>query len=379
MGRIPSSLLLAAIILSAGCLAPEGTDLIGHEFRDPPEAPDFTLLNQSGSNVSLSDFYGGVVVVAFVYTSCPDVCLVISSNLDYVHDNLGQYHDSVEIISITIDPARDTVGHLANWTTNMGYEWDHLTHDRGSLIQQVWDDWNVVVDADHIANSLPPEDAMVRFALLYPDNSAFAVDAKCTDPWNGSCFESGDHFAEFAFNDAGIAYDIEAGRIGNWTSNDSWSWDLYSWDSKNETWVKENNNDPSSIEVGLDGHLAWVASGANISNLPDGVDCDGRGWIMGVGEYAHCMCDEGWERKQGDWLSCAQKGQSEDNVSNGDQGHDNHSTSSDPHDESLLQYEVGHTTVTFIIDKEGRKRVYYSGINWDVGEFLHDVKELVDE
>ena len=31
------------------------------------------------------------------------------------------------------------------------------------------------------------------------------------------------------------------------------------------------------------------------------------------------------------------------------------------------------------VDKDGKKRVYYSGINWDVDEFLHDIKELADE
>ena len=372
------AIILAAMVMVPGCLDSGGPDLIGKEYREPPVAPNFTLINQSGEEVSLSDFAGEVVVVAFIYTSCPDVCLAISSNLDYIHDNLGEYHESVNIISITIDPARDTIGHLHNWTENMGYEWNHLTHDKGSEIQQVWDDWNVVVDASHIANSLPPDDAMVRFAVLYPDNSTFATDTKCIDPWNGSCFENGASLAEFAFNSSGIGYDIERGTIGNWTSNDSWTWGLYSWNSTNETWVKEAINDPSTIEVGLDTNLAWVASGANISNLPEGVDCDGRGWIMGQGEYAHCMCDDGWEREKGDWLSCIQKGSSD---SSADEGHanGNNSESSDPHDESLLRYEVGHTTVTFIIDKEGKKRVYYSGINWDVDEFLHDIRELADE
>ena len=370
--------LLAVVILLPGCLESGGPDLIGSEYRDPPTAPNFTLINQNGDNVSLSDFEGDVVVVAFIYTSCPDVCLAISSNLDYIHENLGQYHDSVNVISITIDPARDTVGHLSNWTANMGYEWDHLTHDKGSEIQQVWDDWNVVVDASHIANSLPPEDAMVRFAVLNPDNSTFITNTKCVDPWNGSCFVNGASLAEFAFNESGIEYDIEKGIVGNWTSNNSWTWDLYSWDSENDTWTHEESNDPGSIGVGLDTHLAWVASGANVSNLPDGVDCDGRGWIMGQGKYAHCMCDDGWERKQGDWLSCVQKGSSESST-NEDNTLENHSVSSEPHDESLLQYEVGHTTVTFIIDKVGKKRVYYSGTNWDVDEFLHDIKELADE
>jgi hypothetical protein len=80
------------------------------------------------------------------------------------------------------------------------------------------------------------------------------------------------------------------------------------------------------------------------------------------------MCDEGWERQEDDWLSCIAEGSSSDSS--------NHS---DPHEGSLGEYEIGHSTVTFIIDKEQRKRVAYSGINWDVNEFLQDIKTLADE
>ena len=80
------------------------------------------------------------------------------------------------------------------------------------------------------------------------------------------------------------------------------------------------------------------------------------------------MCDDGYERSDGDWLSCivTSTGSSDDDGA-------------DPHEESLGQYEVGHTTVTFILDKQLRKRVAYSGIYWEADEFLHDLKELVDE
>ena len=110
------------LLLFSGCMAPREPEIIGTEYRDPPSAPNFNLINQDGANISLSDFQGKVIVVAFIYTSCPDVCLIISSNLDYVRQNLGEYSDDVELISITIDPARDTVPHLKDWTDARGYD-----------------------------------------------------------------------------------------------------------------------------------------------------------------------------------------------------------------------------------------------------------------
>ena len=125
--------ILALSFLLAGCIDPEGTEILGTEYRNPPDAPDFTLKNQFGEDVSLSDFDGKVVVVAFIYTACPDVCLIISSNIDYVSQNLGSESESVEFISITIDPARDTTQRLLEWTAAREYDWNHLTHDRGSV------------------------------------------------------------------------------------------------------------------------------------------------------------------------------------------------------------------------------------------------------
>ena len=82
------SLVIAALFVSAGCLDSGGIDIKGTEYRDPPDAPEFNLTNQHGDSVSMADFEGRVVVVAFIYTSCPDICLIISSNLDYVGKNL---------------------------------------------------------------------------------------------------------------------------------------------------------------------------------------------------------------------------------------------------------------------------------------------------
>ena len=90
---------------------------------------------------------------------------------------------------------------------------------------------------------------------------------------------------------------------------------------------------------------------------------------MGSGGAAHCMCDEGFERPEGDWLSCFSEGTAGSDLDN----------DTDPHEESLGLYEVGHSTVTFILDNQMRKRVAYSGINWSPDDLLHDVQALADE
>jgi peroxiredoxin len=38
---------------------------------------------------------------------------------------------------------------------------------------------------------------------------------------------------------------------------------------------------------------------------------------------------------------------------------------------------VGHSTVTFILDKEGKKRVAWVGSDWSTDEFLEDILALI--
>ena len=60
------------------------------------------------------------------------------------------------------------------------------------------------------------------------------------------------------------------------------------------------------------------------------------------------------------------------NHSEGD-GHEN-----DEHEDDA--YEVGHsTTITFLVDRNGMKRVAWSGSSWSVDDLLADVHTLIDE
>ncbi len=359
--------VVSIILLSSGCLGQGDGDLefLGIEYRDPPAAPNFVLFDQNGEVFELSDHGGKVIVVAFVYTACPDICLIISSNLDYVDKNLGGSSDDVVLISVTIDPARDTISHLSEWTENRGYEWYHLTGPVSTL-QQTYRSWNVIIDNEHISASEPPESGLNRLVLLYPDNSSSILEQRGFGK-NGSDFISG---ATLEYNITSNLGDgpNSSGTIDGWTSDEDWNWVLHYWDSDSEIWV-ESQESSSSIMMDSETHLAWISSNSNTSMAPPGEDCNGHGWIMGSGSTAHCMCDDGYERADSDWLSCNMIGSMENNSTE----------SQDPHHESLGEYEVGHSTTTFIVGKEMRKRVAYSGIFWDADEFLQDIITLVNE
>ncbi len=78
-----------------------------HKLRIGEQVPDFTLRNQAGREVRLSDLRGRPVALDFIYTRCPlpDVCPRLSANFARIQKRFGK---RITLVSITIDPQYDT-------------------------------------------------------------------------------------------------------------------------------------------------------------------------------------------------------------------------------------------------------------------------------
>ena len=113
MDRMFSIFLSLLIISSSGCLSGEVDEFYGEDISPPISVDDFVLVDENGDTVSMSDFEGKVVVVAFLFTRCPDICPVVSANLAFVEQELGDLHgSSVQILTVTVDPWTDNASCL---------------------------------------------------------------------------------------------------------------------------------------------------------------------------------------------------------------------------------------------------------------------------
>lgn len=95
-------------------------------------APDFALLDADGREVRLADFRGKVVVLNFIYASCPDVCPLHSERIAKIQAmvNRTPMRDLVAFITITTDPERDTPAVLKDYGAAHGLDpvnWVFLT------------------------------------------------------------------------------------------------------------------------------------------------------------------------------------------------------------------------------------------------------------
>jgi protein SCO1/2 len=81
----------------------QGTDL------GAVPAPDFQLVDQTGSIVSLAQVHGHPVVLTFLYTHCPGPCQVMAEKLHLTVEALGQEALRVAWVAVSLDPKGDTL------------------------------------------------------------------------------------------------------------------------------------------------------------------------------------------------------------------------------------------------------------------------------
>jgi cytochrome oxidase Cu insertion factor (SCO1/SenC/PrrC family) len=135
--------LAFALLITPGCVSEEIDEFYGEDINPPIAVEEFVLIDDKGEYVAMSQFEGKVVVVAFLFTRCPDICPVVSANLAFIAQELGEMHGtSVQIVTVTVDPWTDNSSVLGNYADVRGLSWPHLT---GSVedLEPVWMNFDV--------------------------------------------------------------------------------------------------------------------------------------------------------------------------------------------------------------------------------------------
>ncbi len=101
--------------------------------------PNVTLVTHEGKSVRFFDdlLKGKVVMLNFIYTSCPDVCSVETARLVRVQEILGdRVGKDIFMYSITIDPANDTPEVLQRYARKFGVApgWSFLSGNETDIL-----------------------------------------------------------------------------------------------------------------------------------------------------------------------------------------------------------------------------------------------------
>ena len=75
-------------------------------------APEITLAGSDGQPLNLARFKGKVVLLAFGFSNCGEVCPITLATLAGARKKLGAEAAHVQVVYVTVDPERDTAAQM---------------------------------------------------------------------------------------------------------------------------------------------------------------------------------------------------------------------------------------------------------------------------
>ncbi len=148
MTRLPQ--VIGAVLLLfgttlAGCAEPPyESPFLGDEEVPAPTVSGVTLVDSNNTSWSLDLMRGDVLVVAFIFTRCPDVCLATESNMIAISNHYpADNRSNLTFISIALDPWSDTAADMDGFADTYGADWLHLTAVGAGTADQGYPDLEV--------------------------------------------------------------------------------------------------------------------------------------------------------------------------------------------------------------------------------------------
>ncbi len=97
--------------------------------------PDFNFTNQHGKSITPNTFEDKIYVSDFFFTSCPTICPTVKVQMRRIYDKY-QSDDRLLMVSHTLDPKRDTVKKLLDYSKKLqleGDKWHFVTGEKDAL------------------------------------------------------------------------------------------------------------------------------------------------------------------------------------------------------------------------------------------------------
>ena len=144
--------LALAFVMVPGTDAPAHKSILKVEFAERRALnvliDNFVLTDQNGERVEFRKLRGKPVVINFMYTSCPDVCPLLTASLKIVREHMkpAEARD-IRFLSITTDPEVDTPKVLKAYSDRHKADasnWSWLTGEARELAP-VWQGFGVSV------------------------------------------------------------------------------------------------------------------------------------------------------------------------------------------------------------------------------------------
>ena len=112
-------------------------------------ASDFRLTDQNGSEVSLSDFRGKVVVLTFMDSKCKDTCPITGAHFRKAYKQLNQSEASQVVflgvnVNVEANSVSDVLETTQAWHMDEIPSWHFLTGE-AKVLEPIWKNYDITV------------------------------------------------------------------------------------------------------------------------------------------------------------------------------------------------------------------------------------------
>jgi len=150
---VARALLLALLLaLAASRAVAEDAALRAGVFDPPRPAPAFALAGSDGAPLTLDRFRGKVVVLAFGFTHCPDVCPTTLGVLARTRKELGPDAEAVQVVYVTVDPERDDAARMREYLAKFDATFLGGTGDEAAL-SAVRKEYGIAAEKTNVAGN----------------------------------------------------------------------------------------------------------------------------------------------------------------------------------------------------------------------------------
>ena len=181
-----NSIFFLLIVTTFACKGPSGPlPILGKVTIEDGEekhhtVPEFSLINQLGEPVTNASFKDDIYMVDYFFISCPSICPKVKRQMLRIYK---KYKDTpgVKLVSISMDPKRDTPEKLKEYAEKLGVDhdkWIFLTGEKGDILDMS-DDFFIVAYED---NEAPGGFDHSGKIVLIDKNSNIRAFAEGTDP-----------------------------------------------------------------------------------------------------------------------------------------------------------------------------------------------------
>jgi cytochrome oxidase Cu insertion factor (SCO1/SenC/PrrC family)/thiol-disulfide isomerase/thioredoxin len=114
------------------------------------QAPNFTLADQFGRRVSLTDFRGKVVLLAFEDSRCTTVCPLTTTSMVQAKRLLGPAASQVALLGVDANPQATGISDVRDYSVVHGLmnKWHFLTASPARL-SRVWKSYGIAAEVEH--------------------------------------------------------------------------------------------------------------------------------------------------------------------------------------------------------------------------------------